>query len=77
MYRRKSHFFLENNEYTSRTKHLVPHLEDLVNAGMGELLIQNVDREGTYKGYDIELMKFIADSVDIPVYCIWRSKFAR
>ena len=62
-----SRTFFGKSRIYKQDKHLVPHLEDLVNAGIGELLIQNVDREGTYKGYDIELMKFIADSVDLPV----------
>ncbi len=35
--------------------------------GAGELLITSVDREGTGKGYDIELIERITASVDIPV----------
>ena len=48
-------------------KELFSHIEDLIRAGVGELLIQNVTREGTYKGYDIELMKSISERVNIPV----------
>ena len=35
--------------------------------GAGELLITSVDREGSGKGYDLDLIKAIADAVDIPV----------
>jgi cyclase len=35
--------------------------------GAGELLITSIDREGTRKGYDINLVKAIAESVSIPV----------
>lgn len=35
--------------------------------GAGELLITSIDREGTGKGYDLELTRRIADSVSIPV----------
>lgn len=35
--------------------------------GAGELLVTSIDREGTGKGYDLELTKRIAESVDIPV----------
>lgn len=35
--------------------------------GAGELLITSVDREGTGEGYDLNLIKTIADSVNIPV----------
>jgi imidazole glycerol-phosphate synthase subunit HisF len=39
-------------------------LEDL---GAGELLITSIDRDGTWGGYDIFLMKQLADSIRIPV----------
>ena len=39
-------------------------LEDL---GAGELLLTSMDRDGTWKGYDTELLKRITSSVNIPV----------
>ena len=35
--------------------------------GAGELLVTSIDREGSGKGYDLELIRRIAESVDIPV----------
>ena len=35
--------------------------------GAGEILITSIDREGTKQGYDIDLVKQVSDSVDIPV----------
>jgi len=35
--------------------------------GAGELLINSVDRDGTMSGYDIELIRTIAESVKMPV----------
>jgi cyclase len=35
--------------------------------GAGELLITSMDREGTWQGYDLKILKEIADSVNIPV----------
>jgi cyclase len=35
--------------------------------GAGEIVITSVDKEGTGKGYDIELIKSITTAVDIPV----------
>jgi len=35
--------------------------------GAGEILLTNIDREGTRSGYDLEIIKAIADSLDIPV----------
>jgi cyclase len=36
-------------------------------AGAGEILLTSMDRDGTRKGYDIELTRAIADGVGIPV----------
>ena len=36
-------------------------------SGVGELLITSIDREGSWEGYDIELIKKVVDSVNIPV----------
>lgn len=35
--------------------------------GAGELFINAVDKDGTYKGYDLELVKAISHAVQIPV----------
>ncbi|MFC2138726.1 AglZ/HisF2 family acetamidino modification protein [Bacteroidota bacterium] len=39
-------------------------VEDL---GAGELLITSMDRDGTWKGYDIDIIKKVTDEVNIPV----------
>jgi cyclase len=39
-------------------------LEEL---GAGELLVTSMDNDGTWKGYDVEFLKSIAESVSIPV----------
>jgi len=40
------------------------HLE---NAGAGELLITSIDKEGSWEGYDIKLLKSVTDNVRVPV----------
>lgn len=35
--------------------------------GCGELIITSVDKEGTGKGFDIDLIKLISDNVSIPI----------
>lgn len=37
------------------------------NLGAGELLVNSLDRDGTKKGYDLELLQKISDAVNIPV----------
>ena len=38
-----------------------------VELGAGEILLTSIDREGTGKGFDLELTRTVADAVDVPV----------
>lgn len=40
------------------------HLEDL---GVGEILVNSIDKEGSMSGFDIELTKMLASELSIPV----------
>ncbi|MFT3949711.1 MAG: AglZ/HisF2 family acetamidino modification protein [Agriterribacter sp.] len=40
------------------------------NAGAGEILLNSIDRDGTYSGFDLELIKTVSQSVNIPVVAI-------
>jgi cyclase len=35
--------------------------------GAGEILLTSIDREGTWSGYDVDLVRIISDAVSIPV----------
>lgn len=35
--------------------------------GVGELLITSIDRDGTWSGYDVDIIKKISDAVTVPV----------
>lgn len=37
--------------------------------GAGEILINSVDRDGSYEGFDIELINSVCDKVTVPVIC--------
>jgi len=39
----------------------------LENSGVGEILVTSIDRDGTWQGYDIELVKNVTDNVRVPV----------
>jgi cyclase len=39
----------------------------LQEAGAGELLVTAIDRDGTFKGYDLDLVRSVSRAVDIPV----------
>ncbi|MDF2384563.1 imidazole glycerol phosphate synthase subunit HisF [Nostoc ellipsosporum NOK] len=45
----------------------VTHALALAHLGAGELLITSMDRDGTRDGYDLELIRTIADQVTVPV----------
>ena len=40
---------------------------EVVSLGAGELLLTSMDRDGTGKGFDIELTRAVADAVSVPV----------
>ena len=42
-------------------------LKQAVDRGAGEIFISSIDRDGTKKGYDIELLKYIKERVSIPI----------
>jgi cyclase len=39
----------------------------MVSIGAGELILNSIDRDGTYKGYDIDLIKKVSSLIEIPV----------
>ena len=45
----------------------VGHALRLAELGAGELLVTSMDRDGTRDGYDLELIRTIADQVSVPV----------
>ncbi len=43
------------------------HVKKMEDNGAGELLVTSMDRDGTQKGYDVDLMKKISLTVNIPL----------
>jgi imidazole glycerol-phosphate synthase subunit HisF len=43
------------------------HAKRMAQCGAGEILINSIDRDGTMAGYDIELVRSVAQAVDVPV----------
>lgn len=41
--------------------------QEVESRGAGEILLTSIDREGTWEGFDNELVKSVVDAVDIPV----------
>lgn len=49
------------------SKDPVTYAKEVEQAGAGELFLNNVDRDGTFEGYDLTLIKKIVELVSIPV----------
>lgn len=45
----------------------VKHAIEMERMGVGEILINSIDRDGTMQGYDLDLVRKVADSVQVPV----------
>jgi cyclase len=45
----------------------IGYAREVVSLGAGELLLTSMDRDGTGKGFDIELTRAVADAVSVPV----------
>lgn len=46
---------------------LIEYVRQLERLGAGEILLNLIDRDGTRKGYDLDLIKSISQAVDIPL----------
>lgn len=52
---------------TRRNVPLRRHVERMVAAGCGEILIQSIDRDGTMQGYDLRLIEQVVSVASVPV----------
>lgn len=46
---------------------LEQHVQRLVDAGAGEILVNAIDRDGMMQGYDLELTRLVSSCVKVPV----------
>ncbi len=58
-------FYNNGREFSG--KDAIEWAKELAGRGVGELLVTSIDREGTRKGYDCELIAQISNIVNIPV----------
>lgn len=45
----------------------VEWVKELENMGAGEIFLTNIDREGSWKGFDCDLIKMVSDATSLPV----------
>jgi cyclase len=58
------------NASKSIDKDPVQHARDVAAAGAGEIILQSVDRDGSFKGYDLELIGMVSKAVTVPVVAL-------
>ena len=46
---------------------VLDYAKEVEESGAGEILLTSMDRDGTKKGYDLELTELVSNSVNIPV----------
>lgn len=61
--------YVENGSVRTRLDP-VSYAKKMEELGAGEIVLCSIDREGTGKGYDLNLIKQVTDSVNIPVVCL-------
>ncbi|MGD9601765.1 MAG: AglZ/HisF2 family acetamidino modification protein [Gammaproteobacteria bacterium] len=61
------HELFTHNGKVRRKRKLVEHVKRLAELGVGEIIVNSIDRDGTQRGYDIELIASVAGAVAVPV----------
>lgn len=62
----KYEIFLENGT-KSTGKNPLNLIQEIVKMGVGEIVINSIDRDGTLEGYDFELIRKIKEIISIPL----------
>lgn len=68
----KRNFWGKQYVYDSSNRRLtnitpLVHAKNLVGVGVGEIFINDVDRDGTYSGYNVELIAQISNEINVPL----------
>ncbi len=48
-------------------QHPVQFAKDCVHKGAGEILLTSINRDGTYQGFDIEIIREVASAISVPL----------
>lgn len=59
--------FMHKSGTLKTKRNLIDYLKELESRGAGEIICTSIDREGTYSGYDVELIHMVSSELSIPV----------
>ncbi len=66
-----SRYSVYTHSGTKKTKYgPVEYAKYVEETGAGEILLNSIDRDGTWDGFDIEMIKSVTDAVNIPVITV-------
>lgn len=61
-------FVVYKNNATKKTSlDLKQYLDDLENAGAGEIYLRSIDNDGSQMGYDLPLLEFVRENSSLPI----------
>ena len=64
-------YYLRHPFSGDQARKLTPHyIQELETHGIGELVIQSVTRDGSYRGYDTSLLKMVAAISQVPIIAL-------
>ena len=66
----KGHKVVSKNINKSMPDDPAKLIKELVTRGAGEIILHSVDKEGTYTGYDLELITKMSKIVDVPLVAL-------
>ena len=56
-----------NRNTQSVSGRFVDNIKKIVSLGVGEILLNSIDRDGSFSGYDLPTIAIVSEAVDIPV----------
>lgn len=59
-----------NNGKSKLSLSIKEHINNLEDSGVGEIVLQLIDRDGTMKGYDLNLIKKISTFIKVPLVIV-------
>lgn len=68
-FRKIQQVYLHNGKKPIKKK-LIDIICLLNDIGVGEIIVNNIDREGSWSGFDCELIRFFAENTDVPVVAL-------
>jgi cyclase len=59
-----------SNGTTSTKEKVLDYARKMVDYGAGELILNSIERDGTYNGYDQEMIEMVSKAISVPVVAV-------